>query len=160
MINVEVTVWFYFPKLIVQVKRHTKRWTSWSRLLNDLCAKFQAALARAPPFQRDHPEYQCKLVFQVWKENTQSTEPWDQHWTSTVCSVAETHWWVVSLYKDMQACVWETVWLGKLIGIFGYDITDSVMSWQSCDKTCINSVVMACCLTTVWIYYLFVVRED
>ena len=34
--------------------------------------RFQAALARAPPFQRDHPEYQCKLVFQVWKENTQS----------------------------------------------------------------------------------------
>ena len=34
--------------------------------------KFRAALARAPPFQRDHPEYQCKLVFQVWKENTQS----------------------------------------------------------------------------------------
>ena len=35
-------------------------------------AKFQAALARVPPFQRDQPEYQCKLVFQVWKENTQS----------------------------------------------------------------------------------------
>ena len=35
-------------------------------------AKFQAALARAPPFLRDHPEYQCKLVFQVWKMNTQS----------------------------------------------------------------------------------------
>ena len=35
-------------------------------------AKFRAALARAPPFQRDQPEYQCKLVFQVWKENTQS----------------------------------------------------------------------------------------
>ena len=34
--------------------------------------QFQAALARVPPFQRDHPEYQCKLVFQVWKENTQS----------------------------------------------------------------------------------------
>ena len=34
--------------------------------------KFQAALARAPPFQRDQPEYQCKLVFQVWKESTQS----------------------------------------------------------------------------------------
>ena len=34
--------------------------------------KFQAALARGPPFQRDQPEYQCKLVFQVWKENTQS----------------------------------------------------------------------------------------
>ena len=34
--------------------------------------RFQAALARAPPFLRDHPEYQCKLVFQVWKENTQS----------------------------------------------------------------------------------------
>ena len=35
-------------------------------------ANFKAALARAPPFLRDHPEYQCKLVFQVWKENTQS----------------------------------------------------------------------------------------
>ena len=35
-------------------------------------AKFQAALGQAPPFQRDQPEYQCKLVFQVWKENTQS----------------------------------------------------------------------------------------
>ena len=34
--------------------------------------KFQAALAKAPPFQRDQLEYQCKLVFQVWKENTQS----------------------------------------------------------------------------------------
>ena len=34
--------------------------------------KFQAALARAPLFQRDQPEYQCKLMFQVWKENTQS----------------------------------------------------------------------------------------
>ena len=34
--------------------------------------KFQAALASAPPFQRDQPEYQCKLVFQVWKERTQS----------------------------------------------------------------------------------------
>ena len=34
--------------------------------------KFQAALARAPPFQRDQPEYQCKLVFHVWKESTQS----------------------------------------------------------------------------------------
>ena len=34
--------------------------------------KFQAGLARAPPFLRDQPEYQCKLVFQVWKENTQS----------------------------------------------------------------------------------------
>ena len=35
-------------------------------------AKFQAALARAPSIQRDQPEYQCKLVFQVWKENTPS----------------------------------------------------------------------------------------
>ena len=35
-------------------------------------AKLQVALARATPFLRDHPEYQCKLVFQVWKENTQS----------------------------------------------------------------------------------------
>ena len=35
-------------------------------------AKFRAALARAPPFQRDQPEYQCKVVFQVWKESTQS----------------------------------------------------------------------------------------
>ena len=35
-------------------------------------AKFRAALTRAPQFQRDQPEYQCKLVFQVWKENTQS----------------------------------------------------------------------------------------
>ena len=35
-------------------------------------AKFQAALASAPPFQQDQPEYQCKLLFQVWKENTQS----------------------------------------------------------------------------------------
>ena len=34
--------------------------------------RFQAALARAPPFLRDQPEYQCKMVFQVWKENTQS----------------------------------------------------------------------------------------
>ena len=34
--------------------------------------KFQAALASAPPFQQDQPEYQCKLVFQVWKESTQS----------------------------------------------------------------------------------------
>ena len=34
-------------------------------------AKLQAALVRAPPFQRDQPEYQCKLVFQVWKESTQ-----------------------------------------------------------------------------------------
>ena len=34
--------------------------------------KFQAALAKAPPFQRDQLEYQCKLVFQVWKENTQN----------------------------------------------------------------------------------------
>ena len=31
------------------------------------------------------------------------------------------------------------------------------MSCQSCDKTCTNTVVMACCLTTV---YLFVVGED
>ena len=34
--------------------------------------KFQAALARAPPLLQDQPNYQCKLVFQVWKENTQS----------------------------------------------------------------------------------------
>ena len=34
-------------------------------------AKLRAALARAPPFQRDQPEYHCKLVFQVWKESTQ-----------------------------------------------------------------------------------------
>ena len=34
--------------------------------------KFLNVLARAPPFQRDQPEYQCKLVFQVWKESTQS----------------------------------------------------------------------------------------
>ena len=34
--------------------------------------KFQAALAGVPPFQRDQPEYQCELVFQVWNENTQS----------------------------------------------------------------------------------------
>ena len=34
--------------------------------------KFQAALARAPPFKQDQPEYQHKLVFQVWKESTQS----------------------------------------------------------------------------------------
>ena len=34
--------------------------------------KLQAALGRTPPFQRDQPEYQCKLVFQVWKESTQS----------------------------------------------------------------------------------------
>ena len=34
--------------------------------------KFRAALARAPPFQQDQLEYQCKLVFQVWKESTQS----------------------------------------------------------------------------------------
>ena len=36
------------------------------------CAKLRAALGRAPPFQRDQPEYQCKLVFQVWKESTQN----------------------------------------------------------------------------------------
>ena len=35
-------------------------------------AKLQAVPARAPSIQRDHPEDQCKLVFQVWKENTQS----------------------------------------------------------------------------------------
>jgi len=32
----------------------------------------------------------------------QPTGPWRQPWTSTVCSVAETHWWVVSLYRCMQ----------------------------------------------------------
>ena len=36
------------------------------------CAKLRAALGRAPPFQRDQPEYQCKLVFQMWKESTQN----------------------------------------------------------------------------------------
>ena len=35
-------------------------------------AKLRAALARAPPFQQDQPKYQCKLVFQMWKESTQS----------------------------------------------------------------------------------------
>ena len=35
-------------------------------------AKLRAALARASPFQRDQPEYQCKLVFQMWKESTQN----------------------------------------------------------------------------------------
>ena len=29
-------------------------------------------------------------------------ESWGQPWTSGVCSVAETHWWVVSLYRCMQ----------------------------------------------------------
>ena len=33
--------------------------------------KFQVALARAPPLLQDQPNYQCKLVFQVWKESTQ-----------------------------------------------------------------------------------------
>ena len=33
--------------------------------------KLQAAITSAQPFQRDQPEYQCKLVFQVWKESTQ-----------------------------------------------------------------------------------------
>ena len=33
---------------------------------------FQTALARVPPLQQDQPEYQCKLVFQVWKESTPS----------------------------------------------------------------------------------------
>ena len=35
-------------------------------------AKLRAALARAPPFQQDHPEYRCKQVYQVWKESTQT----------------------------------------------------------------------------------------
>ena len=35
-------------------------------------AKLRAALARAPPFQCDQPEYQCKLVFQMWKESTKN----------------------------------------------------------------------------------------
>ena len=34
-------------------------------------AKLRAALARAPPFQRDQPEYRCKQVFQMWKESAQ-----------------------------------------------------------------------------------------
>ena len=34
--------------------------------------KLQAALERVPPFQRDQPKYQCKQVFQVWKESTQT----------------------------------------------------------------------------------------
>ena len=42
------------------------------RALGTDSTQFQAALARAPPFQRDHPEYQCKLMFQVWKESTKS----------------------------------------------------------------------------------------
>ena len=42
------------------------------RALGIYSTKFEAALARAPPFQRDHPEYQCMLVFQVWKESTQN----------------------------------------------------------------------------------------
>ena len=32
--------------------------------------RFEAALAETPPFQRDKPEYQCKLLFQMWKEST------------------------------------------------------------------------------------------
>jgi len=32
----------------------------------------------------------------------QPMESWGQPWTSAVCSVAETHWWVVSLYRCMQ----------------------------------------------------------
>ena len=35
-------------------------------------AKLRAALARAPPFLRDQPEYQCKLVFKMWKESAQN----------------------------------------------------------------------------------------
>ena len=35
-------------------------------------AKLQAVSARAQSIQQDLPEYQCRLVFQVWKENTQS----------------------------------------------------------------------------------------
>ena len=35
-------------------------------------AKLQAVSARAQSIQQDLPEYQCKLVFQVWKESTQS----------------------------------------------------------------------------------------
>ena len=34
-------------------------------------AKLQAVPARAQSTQQDLPEYQCKLMFQVWKENTQ-----------------------------------------------------------------------------------------
>ena len=35
-------------------------------------ARLQAVSARAPSIQQDLPEYQCKLLFQVWKESTQS----------------------------------------------------------------------------------------
>ena len=59
-----------FPN-VVSKTAHTKL----DQLKQALCtndAKFQAALASAPPFQRDQLEYQCKLVFQVWKESTQS----------------------------------------------------------------------------------------
>ena len=55
----------------VSKNSHTKL----DQLKQVLCidsTKIRAALARAPSFQRDHPEYQCKLMIQVWKENTQS----------------------------------------------------------------------------------------
>ena len=34
--------------------------------------KLQAALASVPAFQQDQPEYQCKMMFQVWKESSQN----------------------------------------------------------------------------------------
>ena len=56
---------------VVSKTAHTKV----DQLKQALCinnTKLRAAIASAPPFQRDQPEYQCKLVFQVWKESTQS----------------------------------------------------------------------------------------
>ena len=60
-----------FPNEASNKTFHTKV-NRLKQVLDINSTKFQAALARAPPFQRDQPEYQCKLVFQVWKENTQS----------------------------------------------------------------------------------------
>ena len=34
--------------------------------------KSEAALAKTSPFQQDKPEYQCKLLFQIWKKSTRS----------------------------------------------------------------------------------------
>ena len=65
----------YPNKVVSEVKvsktSHTKV-DQLKQVLGVDSTRFRAGLARAPPFQRDHPEYQCKLVFQVWKENTQS----------------------------------------------------------------------------------------
>ena len=128
-------------------------------------AKFRAALARAPPFQRDQPEYQCKLVFQVWKENTQSPTYGALRSALDKYSVFCGRNPLVSCeFVQVHAtCViaWLRKWVGKTDSIIPYlGMRSPTQRCPPSDATPIETHTMLSWLVCVNVSYLFVLGKD